>query len=546
MDLQNLSVLSRPKNLKNLKDYTFDLVVIGGGIIGAGVARDAASRGMSVALIEANDFASGTSSKSSKLIHGGIRYLENLEFKLVFEALSERSILMEMAPHLVHPLRFVLPVYEDSRVGMFKLGLGMMLYDVLALFRTPETHRRLSFDETLQHLPLLQKNKLVGSFSYSDAYMDDDRLVIETLRSAARQGVVCANHVKAIGAEFTAESKKIRGVKVVDQLSGEKWTIMGRHVVSSVGVWTDEVGPLFFKNWEKMLRPSKGIHITLPRERLQLHDAVVMPADRENRIVFGIPRHEMTIVGTTDTEYSGSLDDVTASKADVDYLLGVTKEYFPDAAISRADIIGSYAGIRPLIRDNAEGVGKTSREHQILSNSTGVTFVSGGKYTTYRLISEHVVKKVLSQFPVEDQVRFNHSNTKIPLNPMVTEHSYDEALESVERWSKTFRLSLQETKKLVERHGFEAVEIIKTFKHSTFGLWELEAMQAMHESMCVNLVDFYFRRYPLYLSHPDHGVALLERLANVFAQELHWNSEEKLRQKNLVLMQIKKDSEACI
>ena len=230
-----LSVHDRPQMIEHMQNETFDLAIIGGGITGAGVARDAASRGMKVALIEANDFAFGTSSRSSKLIHGGIRYLENYEFHLVFEALSERALLFDIAPTLVHPLRFVLPLYEGNRVGMFKMGLGMWAYDALSLFEAPEPHERLSADESVERLPLLQRSGLQGSYVYSDAYMDDDRLVLETMRSAVSMGAKVANRVRA--ADAVLIDGKVSALVCRDEISKQTFNIKAKHFVSTVGPW---------------------------------------------------------------------------------------------------------------------------------------------------------------------------------------------------------------------------------------------------------------------------------------------------------------------
>jgi len=222
--MKTFSVWDRLLNIEKMKNQEFDLVIIGGGINGAGIARDAVSRGMSVALVEAHDFASGTSSRSSKLIHGGIRYLENYEFKLVFEALNERTRLFEMAPHLVHPLRFMLPVYKGGRVGMALMGLGMWAYDALSLFQAPEMHEHLDVEESMDRMTALREEDLLGSYVYSDAYMDDDRLVYETLRSAHEQGAVCVSYVKASGAQF-AKDGQISAITCEDQITHEKFTI---------------------------------------------------------------------------------------------------------------------------------------------------------------------------------------------------------------------------------------------------------------------------------------------------------------------------------
>lgn len=523
--MKSFSSDTRIQNIAQMKVENFDLVVIGGGINGAGVARDASARGMKVALIEARDFASGTSSKSSKLIHGGIRYLENMEFKLVFEALNERTRLFEMAPHLVHPLRFMIPLYEESRVGMFKMGLGMWLYDALSLFQTPEMHERLNAKESLAKMPDMRSTNLLGSYIYSDAYMDDDRLVHETLRSANENGALCANYVKAIGAKF--KNEKISSILCVDQLTQEKFEIKARHVISSVGPWTDEVGQTLLHDWKKILRPTKGVHLTLPKHRLPLASAVVMAAEKSDRIVFGIPRHEMIIIGTTDTDYQGSPEDVSVTPEDVKYLLSVTEQYFPGANITVRDIIASYAGVRPLVKDDSSSEGKTSREHVIISDQRGITFVAGGKYTTYRLMCEQTVDRALQSFSLEERARWTQADTLKPLNALASPEAFSQALSMVNLWSQQTQRSGDEIQLLCERYGMEAAEILSE-NPSQYTYWQLEAAQAIDHTMCLSMRDFYARRVPLFLAHRSHGVPFLDEIGEVFQAKLGW-SEEHLR-----------------
>lgn len=529
---ETFSVADRVHHVSRMEHEEFDLLVIGGGITGAGVARDAASRGMKVALVEAKDFAIGTSSRSSKLIHGGIRYLENMEFGLVFEALSERRLLFELAPHLVHPLRFVLPLYKGGRVGMFKMGLGMWLYDALSMFEAPELHERLSPRESVERLPLLQGRDLLGSYVYSDAYMDDDRLCIETLRSAARLGAVAANFVSAKDAQL--QNGKVVSVGVTDETTGRSFRIRAKHFLSTTGPWTDIVANKLLGQWQKILRPSKGVHLTFDRKRLPLHQAVVMAADAQKRIVFGIPRHEMIIIGTTDTDYSGDPYDVGATEQDVKYLLGVASEYFPGAKLTASDIISTYAGVRPLVDDGSASESKTSREHVIINDPRNVTFVAGGKYTTYRRMAEHAVEEVLRGFSLEDQVRFGRGDTKRPLNPLATIESMDSSRMNAAEWSRQFGVDRKAMDVLIDRHGGEAIKVITEgwhvadFTHSGEDVvWAFEAVHAIRHTMCRGLIDFYVRRAPLFLARPDHGLALLALISKVFARELGWSDSKR-------------------
>jgi glycerol-3-phosphate dehydrogenase len=532
--MKTFSHADRAAHLQKMQNEVFDLCIIGGGINGAGVARDASSRGLKVALIEGNDFASGTSSRSSKLIHGGIRYLENLEFHLVFEALNERTHLFEMAPHLVHPLRFMIPIYENSRVGMFKMGLGMWLYDALALFQAPQMHERLDAEESLQRMPQLHRGQLIGSYIYSDAYMDDDRLVHETLRSAHEMGAVCSNFVKATGAKFNSLGK-IEAVECEDQLSKEKFSIRAHHVVSCVGPWTDDLGPKLLHEWKKILRPTKGVHLTFQKSRLPFSSAVVMGAEKSDRIVFGIPRHEMVIVGTTDTDYKESPEGVVANREDVGYLLSVVDQYFPGAKITEKDIVASYAGVRPLVLDPNSTAGKTSREHVIIDDERGLTFVAGGKYTTYRLMAEQVVERSLKFFPLERRAHFTRSRTREPLNAFTSESAFQQALGEASQWARETGRSPQETLLLAQRYGLEAARILQIYP-SHYNYWQLEAAQAVDHTLCLNLVDFYARRVPLFLSKPDHGVPQIDNICEVFRQKLGWTEiQEQIQRENLRL-----------
>jgi len=526
--MKEFSARTREENLSRLAQEKFDIVIVGGGINGAGVARDAALRGLKVALVEASDFASGTSSRSSKLIHGGIRYLENMEFNLVFEALNERTKLFEIAPHLVHHLRFMIPLYENSRVGMFKMGLGMWLYDALSLFQAPEFHERLNAQGSLKRMPILKPEGLKGSFVYSDAYMDDDRLVHETLRSAHERGAVCANFVKATGLKFSADNR-VESLQVVDQRTQKSFSIQARHIVGSVGPWTDEMGQSFFKDWAKCLRPTKGIHLTFTKDRLPLTSAVVMAAEKSERIVFGIPRHEMVIIGTTDTDFQLSPDQVLADSQDVKYLLEIVNAYFPGARLQKDDIVSSYAGVRPLVQDDAHHESKTSREHRIWQDPRGLTYVAGGKYTTYRLMSQQIVERVLEAFPIADRVRFGNGDSNQPLNPYVESEKYRQIFHQVPSLADYFKRTEDEVHWLAERYGAEVVPILERGRNLE-GVWEVEAQQAIRTTMCLNLTDFMTRRVPLFLALPEHGLEFVDKISQIFSQELGWSDSQRKSQ----------------
>lgn len=537
----SFSYFSRRQDIERLKTEVFDLAIIGGGISGAGVARDAASRGMKVALVEANDFASGTSSRSSKLIHGGIRYLENLEFGLVFEALNERRILFDIAPHLVHPLRFVLPVYKGGRVGMWTLGAGMWLYDALSLFEAPQMHERLSAEHAMRRVPILKSQNLKGAYVYSDAYMDDDRLVIETMRSANAMGAVCVSYAACIGGK--KEGERFTSLKIEDRTTGENFDLQAKQFVSTVGPWTDVIGQQLFPQWKRKMRPSKGVHLTFQRDRVPLSAAVVMISDDEKRIVFGIPRNDMVIIGTTDTDFPRDPAEVRTEREDVEYLLRIANMYFPGAELKESDIVASYSGVRPLVDDGSATESKTSREHEIYQYCQNFTFLTGGKYTTYRAMAKQTMESVVANLPSDKQVRFARSHTKTPLNPKATVGTLEKAERSIPNLARKFRVPESVATQLVTRHGEEAEEILHSYPlqnpHSESAVWELEAHHAISTSMCYHLLDFYLRRTPLFLSRPDHGMGFVDRISQVFAARLAWSETQVEAEKQSLLNHFK-------
>lgn len=522
----------------------FDLVIVGGGITGAGIARDASSRGMKVALIEAKDFASGTSSRSTKLIHGGVRYLENLEFHLVFEALAERALLFKIAPHLVHPLRFIIPIYKNSRVGYWKMLAGMWLYDMLALFETPQMHEGLDASELRERVNTIEARELVGGVEYSDAYTDDDRLVIETLRDASRKGAVIANYTTVTAAAMDA-NREIDTLTVEDALTKEKFHVKGKQYLFGVGPWTDLFGKKLTPQWQPKLRPTKGIHLVFSKNTIPIEKAVVITVDK--RIIFVIPRHEMVIAGTTDTDYTGNPADVTTDINDVDYVLAALSKYFPNLKIDYHHILSTYCGVRPLVHDGAESEGKTSREHSVFAFGPNSTFVAGGKYTTYRRISEDAVDFILKKMPFDQRMSFGPSNTKHALNPAIDQGLYERALALIDDTAKDFKLDAKLVGQLVFRHGSEADWILEKIKNKyniyspNEALWMGEAAFAIEHTMCMNLVDFYWRRSPLFLAARKHGLKYLAAITMVFTDYYNWTPEEVEKNQQALLDQMQRE-----
>jgi glycerol-3-phosphate dehydrogenase len=373
-----------------LAGETFDLLIIGGGIVGAGVARDAALRGLRTALVEQGDFASGTSSRSSKLIHGGFRYLEQHAFHLVAESCRERAILLRIAPHLVRPVPFLLPVYDDSPRSLLTMRLGMTLYDLLALYRNTAPHRTLGAEETLAVEPNLRAQGLRGAIRYYDCAEDDARFCVDNILQAADLGVVCNNYCKAIA--MGRGGDRIASVRLRDQLTGRELETRARMIVNAAGPWTQGVAGLIGADASNAVRlsPTKGVHLLLPAITRE-HAIAIQSPDR--RILFIIPWHDCSIVGTTDTDFSGDPAHVAAEEVDIDYLLREIAVAV-QRPIARSEVITTFAGVRPLLAATATNPSARSREHRIIRQAENLITIAGGKYTTYRKIAEEAVDEV--------------------------------------------------------------------------------------------------------------------------------------------------------
>lgn len=547
------SFRSRDAALRRFREETFDLLVIGGGITGAAVARDAVTRGLKVALVERKDFAYGTSSRSSKLIHGGLRYLQNLEFGLVFEALAERALLLKTVPHMVRPLPFFLPVYKGDAKGKPILNLGLWLYDLLALFRTPGFHQALSRQAILEQIPFLKQEGLVGGFRYFDASMWDDVLAVETARSAHAAGAAIANYCEAVAPIWAEE--RITGFRVRDLEGAAEIDLQAHRVVVCAGPWTDEVGATLSSQWRNWLNPSKGVHLIFDHKKLPVPGAMVMSHPEDGRIAFVIPRPDfgsgVTIVGTTDGPVPKDPDDTRIDAGDVSYLMDLLAKYYPGLQLKVSDILSAYVGVRPLMGATAPAAGsegqdpshtgalqKVSREHHIGMGPGGTIVVAGGKYTTHRSMAEEIVDFALKQWRLEVKrgkkcaafpSGLRPPRTKVPVNPMATGDAV--GLCRLEAASKSLRIP----EELYSRYGAEAISVLEANSRGTAGsspateaipadpegfpLLAAQLRHAMRSEMVVHLEDFYLRRIPLYSSRGDHGLPWAEALARVWAEE---------------------------
>lgn len=535
----SFSFETRQHNLARLADEMFDYIIIGGGITGAGIAREAALRGRRVALIEKNDFAFGTSSRSSKLVHGGVRYLETYEFGLVFESCTERRRLQHMAPYMVLPLPFLLPIYKGAKNGFYKIMAGMWLYDILALFRNIKRHKMLRPKEVLQIFPSLRQEGLTGAPRYYDAGVDDARLTLVTLKAAHDHGAVITNYTEATG--LVKEGGKTRGVVAKDVIGGRDVTIRGHVVVSALGPWTDAILKMDDPQAPSLMRPTKGVHFLVKRSRLGSDHALGYFSPRDDRLMFLIPWGEFSIIGTTDTDYQGDLDLVYADADDVDYILDAINVQFPGVNLSRDDIISTYAGVRPLVAEEGKGKSESdiSREHKIWETPSGLICIAGGKLTTYRSMAKQLVdvaERKLHQVTGRETVGDPHSE-RLPLQG--GEVGMQEELEAQARAALGARVPEDVIKHLLHAYGSHYSNVAAVLAEDPTLAERLapdlpyikaEVVHAVRNEMAMTLIDMLNRRLHLLMEEASQGLDQAETVAAMMAHEMGWPAEERRAQ----------------
>jgi len=486
-----------------LTDGAFDLLVLGGGITGAGVALDAVLRGLRVALIDKGDFASGTSSRSSKLVHGGLRYLEHRDFHLVYEALHERGRLLDNAPHLVHPLRFVLPFYEGARVRSWKFRVGLILYDLLAGTHNIRRSRALALPHLRREFTELRAEGLHGGAEYFDAQMDDARLCLEVLRTAALHGAIIVNYVEAIS--FDRAGGTIRGVRAVDRRSGRELSIEARQVLNATGPWGDAVRRLAGDDGEALLQPTKGVHLILPSRGFSAAFLLLHPAD--GRVFFVLPFYNKMLLGTTDTVCDDSPDKLSVTPEDVEYLLAGFNHYFTPP-VSASDVLNSFAGLRPLIRARPGQPSDLPREFLLHTSPSGLLTAAGGKYTTYRHMAEIITDTVVRRLGLSRPCR----TRSFQLDGAPRQPWRQFRASAIRSLTSTCQLSDETAAHLTERYGRRAVEVADYLQRDpALGRQVVDgepdilaefAYQRDHE-MAVTPADFLLRRTRLGLFHPE-------------------------------------------
>jgi glycerol-3-phosphate dehydrogenase len=511
----------RTRGLARLADEEFDVLVIGGGITGAGVALDAAARGLRTALVERRDFASGTSSKSSKLVHGGLRYLQQKEFRLVYEALAERQRLLRNAPHLVHILPFLIPLF--GKEGMVNksvahaMSTALWMYDATGGARIGKLHERISVEEAKAHMPTLRHDRLVAGWLYYDAQTDDARLTLTVARTAALDhGAVAVNDAPVAGLLHDRDGK-VRGARLADGTEVRSAT-----VVNATGVWTDTVAP-----GGPSIRPAKGIHITVPWDKVRNDIAAVVPVPKDRRSIFVVPWGEFVYIGTTDTDYTGSLDRPECTPEDVAYLLGAMNAAM-DEKLTEADVVGTWAGLRPLVASaKSERTADLSRRHAVVRSDGGVLTVTGGKLTTYRRMAADAVDEIVAEL--------GRGARRSPTKRLALRGACDLGSVSNDGAAARFGVDRALLDHLVRRYGSEArVPLAMIAADPSLGepmvatlpYLRAEAVYTARYEMARSLADVLDRRTRSRLLARDAAAAAADDVARLIAPELGWSEAE--------------------
>ena len=493
------SVLDRSSQLRTLQSERFDLVVIGGGITGAGIALDAASRGLRTVLLEKGDFASGTSSKSTKLIHGGLRYLKQFDFWLVKEVGSERAIVHQLAPHLVLPEKMLLPLIEGGSYGKWLTSFGLKVYDLLAQVGGDDRRRMLEKEEALKKEPLLPDEELLGAGYYAEYRTDDARLTLENIKTSLQFGALALNYTRVEGFLRDADGQ-VSGVKARDLLGEEDVEVQADFVINAAGPWVDNLRTLDGSRKGKRLHLTKGVHLVFPREKLPVRQSIYFDVP-DGRMIFAIPRGKVTYVGTTDTDYEGETDEVRTDLADAVYLVAAVNHMFPTIELELADIESSWAGLRPLIHEEGKSASEMSRKDEIFTSETGLISIAGGKLTGYRKMAERAVNRVARQLEEAGRALEACRTDRIPL----CGNDFPD-FAGVKAYAKKVALRLEphgfdtgRTWELVTTYGAQTDQILSLFEahpdpDPVWGLLRAELEFGMAHEMVTSPADFFIRR----------------------------------------------------
>ncbi|MFJ7745376.1 glycerol-3-phosphate dehydrogenase/oxidase [Peribacillus sp. NPDC097295] len=521
----------RQETIDKLKKEKFDLVVIGGGITGAGIAVDATVRGMKVALVEMQDFAAGTSSRSTKLVHGGLRYLKQLEVKMVAEVGKEREIVFENGPHVTTPEWMLLPMHKGGTFGKFSTSIGLRVYDFLAGVKRSERRQMLSVEETLQKEPLVKKDGLTGGGYYVEYRTDDARLTIEVMKTAVDKGATPINYTKVENLVY--EDGKVTGVKVRDMLSDEEYEVLGTKVVNAAGPWVDSIREKDNSKKGKTLKLSKGVHVVIDQSKFPLKQAIYFDTP-DKRMVFAIPRAGKAYVGTTDTFFEGDPVNPGVTQEDRDYILKAIAFMFPDVKVTDADIESTWSGVRPLILEEGKDPSEISRKDEIWVSDSGLITIAGGKLTGYRKMAKMTVDLVAKKFSEDKNKLFaDHSTKKIRVSggDVGGSSNFPEYIKNHIQMGVDAGLSVEESRKVLAMYGSNAPALFNIAINEKDGgkrtgmpqVLFLQLEYALEHEMIATPVDFFFRRTGTLLFDIDLVQTHKEAVIKYMAEYFGWN-----------------------
>ncbi len=538
----------RQQKIEELNTYQFDLVVIGGGITGAGIALDAVSRGLSVALIEKNDFASGTSSRSTKLIHGGLRYLKQFEVKMVRDVGREREVVYENAVHVTEPQWMLLPFHKGGTFGPLTTSVGLRVYDYLAGVKKGERRKMLTADEALSKEPLLKSEGLQGGGYYVEYRTDDARLTLEILKKADELGALCLNYVKA--EDFLYKNGKVSGVEAVETINGTKVAIEAKKVVNAAGPWVDDIRDIDSTAADKQIRLTKGVHIVVDRQTFPLRQPVYFDAP-DGRMIFAIPRDDKAYIGTTDTFYDGDPAEAAAAEEDVTYLLDALRHMFPSTSLGHSDVESTWAGVRPLIYEEGKDPSEISRKDEVWESENGLISIAGGKLTGYRKMAEAITDRVIKSLEKDSHKKFGKSVTKkLPLSggDFGGSKNFPRFVSSMALQSEQFGLAPEEGRMFAQFFGTNAGKVFEHYwKRSAEphrdGLPDVLAAvvsYAMEDEMAVTPSDFFIRRTGDLYFHIADVMRYKEQVLDYMGKHLNYSEEQKERYRKELLEEIDK------
>ncbi|EGQ2897853.1 glycerol-3-phosphate dehydrogenase/oxidase [Staphylococcus pseudintermedius] len=530
-----LSTLKRDTVKKRMQNEAYDLIVVGGGITGAGIALDATARGMKVALVEMQDFAQGTSSRSTKLVHGGLRYLKQLQVGVVAETGKERAIVYENGPHVTTPEWMLLPMHKGGTFGKFSTSIGLAMYDRLAGVKKSERKKMLSKKETSAKEPLVKQDGLKGGGYYVEYRTDDARLTIEVMKKAAEQGADIMNYAKVTN--FLYDNKeKVNGVAVVDRLGNETFEIKGKKVVNATGPWVDEVRSADYSKNNKQLRLTKGVHVVIDQSKFPLRQAVYFDTEKDGRMIFAIPREGKAYVGTTDTFYNNDKSKPLVNQEDRDYLVDAINYMFPTVHITDADIESTWAGVRPLIFEEGKDPSEISRKDEIWEGKSGLLTIAGGKLTGYRHMALEIVDLVEKRLKQEYKLKFKEVDTKhIPISggDVGGSANFEQFIEDKVAAAKAMNLDTDLARRLATKYGSNVDDlfaIAQAAQHQNTGLpleLYVELVYGVQNELVVKPTDFLVRRIGALYFDIDTVLRHKDTVVDVLADLLGYDANVK-------------------